>query len=718
MAATNVQAFSGDVEIAGALNITGSVTSTVGVDKVNLATDGTDASRSVIFSTGTTGAQPLKTDAGLTYNPNTNKLTVSGGLSTSVTPGSYLTGSAYDGSTARTFAVDATSENTENKVVARDASGDFSAGTITAALTGNADTATALATARDINGVSFDGTGNITVEPYISGDDTGETTNYLVYTKSSTDGYKRLYEDNGLVYDNTNNEILLNSIQIHDYIYHRGDTDTYFGFNADETYRIVTNNAERFRVKSNGAVGIGTNDPIANLHVQGNSGGNPPTSGTGSNGLFRIRDNHNVTFDVGTMGVSPWTVWAQVADGVSMGSEYPLSLQPNGGFVGIKTLNPDAPVHIRAFANTPAGYNNGVRIQTSSNSNRWDMFIWGNTPNLEWAYNNATKCYMTATGSNNVLLNFTGQHRTFIKNIPFTQASELEGLIVSADQNEYIKMCGGIETGSNAITVNESLPIVSMSTKVNDKKCFGVISTSEDSEKREEHYGNFVTIVDKESGDTRVYINSLGEGALWVTNINGSLESGDYITTSNISGYGQKQDSHFLTNYTVAKITMDCNFEPLTQPVKIIKKELANVNYWVSIKYNKVSEKEYIGLDENCKRIITETYFSNENDEITLEEYNALEPGVQTTYTELTRTVYQEIVYEESTTEREGWDQEVRQELVNALDEYKQIQWENDPGGATEKAYKIRYLDINGNITDEANCIYKAAFVGCTYHCG
>jgi hypothetical protein len=122
MAQTNVQAFSGDVEVAGGLSITGSVTSTTGIDKVKLATDGTNANRSIIFSTGTTGAQPLKTDAGITYNPSNNKLTVSGGLSTSVTPGSYLTGSAYNGSTARTFSVDATTTSTASKVVARDAS--------------------------------------------------------------------------------------------------------------------------------------------------------------------------------------------------------------------------------------------------------------------------------------------------------------------------------------------------------------------------------------------------------------------------------------------------------------------------------------------------------------------------------------------------------------------------------------------------------------------
>ena len=61
--------------------------------------------------------------------------------------------------------------NTASTLVARDASGNFSAGTVTAALsgnattssstTGNAATATALQTARTIGGVSFDGTANI-----------------------------------------------------------------------------------------------------------------------------------------------------------------------------------------------------------------------------------------------------------------------------------------------------------------------------------------------------------------------------------------------------------------------------------------------------------------------------------------------------------------------------------------------------------------------------
>jgi hypothetical protein len=80
----------------------------------------------------------------------------------SVANGSYLTGggAASEGAVL-TLGVDATNLNTASKVVARDASGNFVAGTITAALTGNASTATTLQTARTIGGVSFNGAANI-----------------------------------------------------------------------------------------------------------------------------------------------------------------------------------------------------------------------------------------------------------------------------------------------------------------------------------------------------------------------------------------------------------------------------------------------------------------------------------------------------------------------------------------------------------------------------
>jgi hypothetical protein len=65
-----------------------------------------------------------------------------GSVANALTLGTYLTGTSYNGGTAVTATVDATSANTASKVVARDGSGNFAATTITAALAGNATTAT------------------------------------------------------------------------------------------------------------------------------------------------------------------------------------------------------------------------------------------------------------------------------------------------------------------------------------------------------------------------------------------------------------------------------------------------------------------------------------------------------------------------------------------------------------------------------------------------
>ena len=48
---------------------------------------------------------------------------------------------------------------------------------------------------------------------------------------------------------------------------------------------------------------------------------------------------------------------------------------------------------------------------------------------------------------------------------------------------------------------------------------------------------------------------------MWVVNTGGNIENGDYITTSALPGYGMKQDDDLLHNYTVAKITQDCDFD-------------------------------------------------------------------------------------------------------------------------------------------------------------
>jgi hypothetical protein len=76
-----------------------------------------------------------------------------------------VTGAVSGSHTAINSAVSAanaaTNANTASTIVKRDGSGNFTAGTITAALSGNASTASTLQTARTIGGVSFNGGANI-----------------------------------------------------------------------------------------------------------------------------------------------------------------------------------------------------------------------------------------------------------------------------------------------------------------------------------------------------------------------------------------------------------------------------------------------------------------------------------------------------------------------------------------------------------------------------
>jgi hypothetical protein len=79
-------------------------------------------------------------------------------------------------------------------------------------LLGNISTATTLETARTINGVSFNGSANITVEPYIEDDEGTDATRLLVFTDNTTAGFKRLNEDSGLTYNPFNDLLRSNSI--------------------------------------------------------------------------------------------------------------------------------------------------------------------------------------------------------------------------------------------------------------------------------------------------------------------------------------------------------------------------------------------------------------------------------------------------------------------------------------------------------------------------
>ena len=123
----------------------------------------------------------------------------------------------------------------------------------------------------------------------------------------------------------------------------------------------------------------------------------------------------------------------------------------------------------------------------------------------------------------------------------------------------------------------------------------------------------------------------------------------------------------------------------------------------------------YSNLEANVQSIYTLTFTQTTTDEKTPTEWSALESNVQSLYNK----VYYQSVEQEVAADYPGAVAHTRvtDQIENTLDEYGQIQWEDHPT-ETEKAYKVRYLTVDGTQTDEANAVHTAAFVGCTYHCG
>lgn len=119
--------------------------------------------------------------------------------------------------------------------------------------------------------------------------------------------------------------------------------------------------------------------------------------------------------------------------------------------------------------------------------------------------------------------------------------------------------------GSVAPTIDEAVPTVALASEPNDPRVFGVISAFHDKHATHNAFRlGFLRFAVRSTSCqlfSPVSVNSLGEGGIWVCDLNGGFQNGDFIASSRLPGYGMRQsDNSRQGRETVAKITCDCDF--------------------------------------------------------------------------------------------------------------------------------------------------------------
>lgn len=194
---------------------------------------------------------------------------------------------------------------------------------------------------------------------------------------------------------------------------------------------------------------------------------------------------------------------------------------------------------------------------------------------LRWYDNASDSIYVifgNGAGGSTVSTSFTAGHDTVISGSLNVQP----GMIVESTGEVWYKPVDK--------TYETALPKCQIASSNGSKKVFGVIagypvrinSNGEQLINREEaayaqngfimapSFSKYGVNAGIDLGWWNISTMSIGEGVIWVTNINGEIENGDLIESSEIPGYGRLQDDDIIRSKTVAKCTEDINWALIT----------------------------------------------------------------------------------------------------------------------------------------------------------
>ena len=418
-------------------------------------------------------------------------------------------------------------------VTATSFSGNASSATTAAACTGNSATATTLQTARTIGGVSFNGSANINL-PGVNTTGNQNTSGW-----AATAGTVTTPAQPNITSIGTLSSLTIGSGNSMSKIRLWGSSSTYMiGMESSKTYGGLNDYAMTFTMNNDADRGFLWR---SDTHTAA-QGAMSLTTG----GKLTVASNTRIGYGVG--------------DTTTPSSSM---LDVNGNIIGNgitcdnRATVASKDVGVLWLANGSSTSSSTAGFWTAWNDTSYGLrFEWKSVVTNAWT----NKGYISKGSYTGIFNNFTGQHH----NYGISELIDEKGFIVSSTGKYRNQMTNCDECNKYKISINESLPIVEYSQQVNDTKVWGVISDKDDTNTtREKPFGNFVTEYEQAEEDRPLTINSLGEGAVWVSNINGPITNGDYITTCVLPGLGMKQDDDVLHSYTVAKITTDCSFDEI-----------------------------------------------------------------------------------------------------------------------------------------------------------
>ncbi len=146
---------------------------------------------------------------------------------------------------------------------------------------------------------------------------------------------------------------------------------------------------------------------------------------------------------------------------------------------------------------------------------------------------------------------FTGAHEARIAS---RSATLQPGMVVSVTGTTLLRKD---EKGNPSLS--STLPEIVASATPNDPAVFGVYVKKAALEA--DHW------YAAKAGEEFAVVNALGEGRVWVCDANGPVQVGDYITTSAVPGYAQRQDDDLLHSYTLAKVIESVDWDAVTETV-------------------------------------------------------------------------------------------------------------------------------------------------------